>query len=137
MLDLAFHAEKGPVRLGTVAERQGIGVKYLEQIARSLTKANLLRSVRGPKGGRQLARAPQDINLAEIVMLLEGGLKLTDCIAKTWVCEHTEQCAARILWAEVSQAVVEKLQAISLKDLMEKAQALSSPEECANRDGKP
>ena len=136
MLDLALHSDKGPVRLGTVAQRQGIGVKYLEQIARSLTKANLLKSFRGPKGGRRLARAPQDINLAEVVMLLEGGLQLTDCVAQTGTCEQSGQCVARILWTEISQAVIEKLQAMSLKDLMDRAQALRGPEECKNSDGK-
>jgi DNA-binding IscR family transcriptional regulator len=70
-------------------------------------------------------------------MLLEGGLKLTDCVAQTGICERSGQCVARILWTEISQAVVEKLQAMSLKDLMDREEAFSGLEECGNRDGKP
>ncbi len=86
MLDLALHADEGPVRLGSVAQRQGIGIKYLEQIIISLKKANYVTSVRGPKGGHLLTRPPEEITVGEIVGLLEGGLKLTRCT------QYPEEC---------------------------------------------
>ena len=51
MLDLAKCYDEGPVRIGEIAKRQGISVKYLEQLIIPLKKANFIRSVRGPKGG--------------------------------------------------------------------------------------
>ena len=58
MLDMAQHYQEGPIHLATVAKRQGISVKYLEQIIIPLKKANYVKSVRGPKGGHTLAKPP-------------------------------------------------------------------------------
>ena len=73
MLDMAQHYPDGPVHLADVPKRQGISVKYLEQIIISLKKPNYIQSVRGPKGGHALARPPEAITVGEIVALLEEG----------------------------------------------------------------
>ena len=64
---------------GQVAQRQGISVKYLEQIIIPLKKADYIQSVRGPKGGHTLARPPEEITVGEIVALLEEGTSLAEC----------------------------------------------------------
>ena len=51
MLDLALHAQKGPVSLGDISDRQSISVSYLEQLFAKLRKGGLVSSVRGPGGG--------------------------------------------------------------------------------------
>ncbi|MDR3566805.1 MAG: Rrf2 family transcriptional regulator [Syntrophobacteraceae bacterium] len=130
MLDLALHAAKGPVQLGAVARRQGIGVKYLEQIASRLKKADFIISVRGPKGGHLLSRPPEEITVAEVVTLLEGGLKLAGCSNGDGECDRWERCVTRVIWAEAAQAFLEKLEAINLKDLMDRVACVGSPEEC-------
>ncbi|MDR3555456.1 MAG: Rrf2 family transcriptional regulator [Syntrophobacteraceae bacterium] len=135
MLDLACHCGEGPVQLGAVARRQGIGVKYLEQIAVRLRKANYLRSVRGPKGGHLLARPPEQISVADVVTVLEGGLKLTDCIKPDGECDRWEQCVTRIIWAEATQAFLEKLQATSLRDLMDRVPSPPGLDECEDEEG--
>ena len=58
MLDMAQHYQEGRIHLATIAKRQGISVKYLEQIIIPLKKANYIQSVRGPKGGHILAKPP-------------------------------------------------------------------------------
>ena len=73
MLDMAEHYHDGPIHLVTIAKRQGISVKYLEQIIIPLKKADYIQSVRGPKGGHALARPPEEITVGEIVALLEEG----------------------------------------------------------------
>ena len=56
-------------------------MKFLEQIFLTLRRARILRSTKGHRGGYQLARAPQDISLAEIVRLLDGALAPTDSVS--------------------------------------------------------
>ncbi len=51
LLDLARNCNQGPVQIGEISKRQDISVKYLEQLIRPLKQANLVNSVRGPKGG--------------------------------------------------------------------------------------
>jgi Rrf2 family protein len=62
------------LQVAEIAQRQGIPDRYLEQMLTSLRRANILRSIRGPKGGYQLARPPAQIKVAEVVSCLEGEL---------------------------------------------------------------
>ena len=50
MLDLALHAQHGPVSLADISERQGISLSYLEQLFAKLRRGSLVTSVRGPGG---------------------------------------------------------------------------------------
>ncbi len=126
MLDLALHLDEGPVRLGAVAERQRIAVKYLEQIIIPLKKAKYVSSIRGPKGGHWLAKPPEEITVGEIVELLEGGLKLTGCVGKPAVCDRSDYCVTRFIWKEATEAIRERLDRITLRELMNR----SGSEEC-------
>ncbi|MFZ9173423.1 MAG: RrF2 family transcriptional regulator [Vulcanococcus sp.] len=69
LADVQASGEK--LQVAQIANRQDIPERYLEQMMGSLRKAGLLRSVRGPKGGYQLARPAAAISLAEVVALLE------------------------------------------------------------------
>jgi len=118
MLDMAQHYQDGPIHLANVAKRQGISVKYLEQIIIPLKKANFIRSVRGPKGGHTLARPPEEITVGEIVALLEDGASLAACSDNPKVCERSPVCPTRDIWQEAAQAMFDKLQSITLADLL-------------------
>lgn len=117
MVDMAQHYDKGPIQLKGIAKRQSISVKYLEQIIIPLHKANYVKSIRGKMGGYMLARSPEEITVGEIVSLLEGGLRLTDCTANPEVCARSPTCLVRLLWKEVTEAIQEKLDLITLADL--------------------
>ena len=118
MVDMAQHYHDGPIHLANVAERQGISVKYLEQIIIPLKKADYIRSVRGPKGGHTLAKPPEEITVGEIVALLEESASLAECSDKDEFCERSSTCLTRRLWKEAAQAIFDKLSAISLADVI-------------------
>jgi Rrf2 family protein len=117
MLDLAEHYDDGPVRIGEIAKRQDISVKYLEQLVIPLKKAKYIRSVRGPKGGHMLAKPPEKITVGEIVALLEGGMNLSDCIENPDVCDRSETCPTRSIWETATGAVYRELNAVTLSDV--------------------
>ena len=73
VLDLAKRFNEGPVRIRDISEREGISVKYLEQLVIPLKQANFIKSIRGPKGGHMLARSPEEITVGDVVKALEGG----------------------------------------------------------------
>jgi Rrf2 family iron-sulfur cluster assembly transcriptional regulator len=123
MLDMAQHYNQGPVQLGDIAKRQDISVKYLEQIIIPLKKEHYVRSVRGPKGGHILAKAPDEITVGEIVALLERGDSLTECSDNPRVCDRSETCPTRYVWKEAARAMFERLSAITLADLVAIGQA--------------
>jgi Rrf2 family protein len=73
LLELAaIHPQGGVLQVAEIAARQGIPDRYLEQMLTSLRRGRILRSIRGPRGGYQLARAPGEIRIAEVVSCLEG-----------------------------------------------------------------
>lgn len=124
LLDMALHYNQGPVQLGDIARRQEVSVKYLEQIIIPLKKAGYIESVRGPKGGHILTRFPEEITLAEIVALLEKGTSLVECTDNGNICHRAPTCPTRLIWKEASEAMFEKLRAITLADLVKKVKAL-------------
>ncbi len=121
ILDMAFHYNNGPVRLGSIAKRQGIPLKYLEQIIIPLKKAEYVRSVRGPKGGHMLTKDPAQITVGEIVSLLEGGIKLVKCSNHPETCDRSGFCLTRFLWKEAAEAIHERLDRVTFADLVDKA----------------
>jgi Rrf2 family protein len=118
LVDLARHHDQGPVQIGEISKRQDISVKYLEQLIRPLKQANLVTSVRGPKGGHLLAKKPEDISLGQIVRLFEGQSELVECISHPEKCSMAEDCQVRLAWQDATRVLYEKLDSTTIADLM-------------------
>lgn len=116
MLDLARNRASGPVHLKDVADREGVSVKYLEQLIIPLKKQGLIKSVQGPKGGYMLARRPEEISFGEVIKTLENSTVLVECVQQPESCSRAETCPTRDLWQRASRAMFEELEAISLAD---------------------
>ena len=67
MADLALFKDKGPISLTDISIRQNISLAYLEQIFIKLKQVNLVKSVRGAKGGYVLDTSPEDIKISNII----------------------------------------------------------------------
>lgn len=74
----AIHGQGGVLQVGEIAHRQNIPDRYLEQMLTSLRRASILRSIRGPRGGYQLARPPAQVLLLDVVAALEGETPTRD-----------------------------------------------------------
>ena len=120
VLNLAENYNEGPVQIGQIAKHLDVSVKYLEQLIIPLKKADLIKSVRGPKGGHILAKPPEKITVGEIVKILEGGIDLSDCIADPKICQNTEVCVTRSVWQEATDAMYEKLNSTTFADMIDK-----------------
>lgn len=74
MADLAENQEGGPVSLKDIAERENIGIKYLEIIVSSLNKNGLLKSVRGKTAAICSTVSQRNIQLLQFSMLQRAAL---------------------------------------------------------------
>jgi Rrf2 family protein len=129
ILEMAKHYGNGPLQLGTIAKRQSISVKYLEQIIRPLKQADYIASFRGSKGGHVLTKPPSQITVGEIVALLEGGANIASCIEHPDKCDRVDICLTRHVWSEASKAMFDRLKKITFADLIDKTrQALPGQE---------
>lgn len=117
MLDMAEQHDQGPVRIKTIAKRQGISEKYLEKIVRLLRKAGLVDGLRGPGGGYVLSVAPDKITLADILEAVQGKVELCPCLNEPENCEKHLTCKTRKVWNDINQIIWIKLKGISLADL--------------------
>ena len=117
-MDLARFQGQGPVPIGDISSRQGVSVKYLEQLVRPLKKAGLVESVRGPKGGHLLAIRPEEITIGQIVKLFETQKDLVECISFPHKCHLSADCRLRMVWEEASEALYEKLDSTTIADLI-------------------
>jgi Rrf2 family cysteine metabolism transcriptional repressor len=120
-LELAENYNKGPLQLGTIAQRQDISVKYLEQIMAMLKSGNFIRSIRGPRGGYMLAKAPNQIKLSDVFDCLEGTVTTVECVKDKNYCARSVDCIAKQLWQQVHRAIRDVLQSVTLQDLLDKA----------------
>jgi len=118
VLDLAKRFNEGPVRIRDIAEREGISVKYLEQLVIPLKQANFIKSIRGPKGGHMLARSPEEITVGDVVKALEGGVNFTACVENPDKCERSPECLTRDIWEAASKAMYDKLDSMTLAGLV-------------------
>jgi len=117
MLDLALHDHGEPTALADIADRQNLSLSYLEQLFAQLRRAGLIKSVRGPGGGYQLAKLACDINVAQIVIAVDEAVDITRCAGKG-NCQNGNKCLAHNLWMGLSAQIREFLTRISLADLI-------------------
>ncbi len=119
MLDLAIHADKGPVSLADISGRQDISLSYLEQLFSKLRRSDLVQSIRGPGGGYRLSRPGQNIYVAEIVDAVNENVDATGCGGST-NCQQGEICLTHHLWCDLSDQIHSFLSGISLTSLVER-----------------
>lgn len=120
MLDIALNDAAGPVRIKDVAARQDISDKYLEQIVSVLNKAGYVRSIRGPQGGYQLIKKPEEYTVGMILRLTEGSLAPVSCLEYGKNdCPRQEACATLRLWTMLNDAVKGVVDKVTLADLVE------------------
>lgn len=116
MMDLAIHAPKGPVTLADISRCQGISLSYLEQLFARLRRENLVRGVRGPGGGYQLARPAGDITVAAIIAAVDEKVDAT-CGGEV-DCGEESTCLTHDLWCGLSKRIYEFLDSISLEEFL-------------------
>ena len=120
MIDLALRETHGPVTLAGISQRQKISLSYLEQLFGKLRRFNVVESTRGPGGGYTLARAAEEISVANIILAVDEPLDATQCGGKGNC--HSEEdthsrCMTHDLWTNLNAKMVEYLDSVSLSDL--------------------
>jgi Rrf2 family protein len=118
LFDMAFHGAGRAVQAKEVAERQGIPLRYLEQILQELRRAGLVEAKRGPGGGYALARPPEELALRDVVVALDGPI---DSLLSTE--EGAQSQVTGEVWRELGAAVSGLLSALTVRDLVARAEA--------------
>lgn len=116
MMDLAIHAPDGPVTLADISRCQSISLSYLEQLFSKLRRENLVRGVRGPGGGYQLAQPASEITIASIIAAVDEKVDAT-CSGES-DCGEGSTCLTHELWCGLSRRIYDFLDSISLEEFL-------------------
>jgi Rrf2 family transcriptional regulator, iron-sulfur cluster assembly transcription factor len=117
---LVFLAKQPPEKVTLVSEvsrEQNIPETFLAKIFQRLSKAGLLRSVRGANGGFTLRKPAHEITMREIIEALEGPIALNRCLLRKGECEEEKICPLHTVWEEVQQRFLEILDNTTMEDL--------------------
>ncbi len=126
MADLALFKDSGPVNLTEISLRQNISLAYLEQIFIKLKKNNLVKSIRGAKGGYILEIPPENINIANIIAAVDEEVKTLNCKkeSKKGCNNKSSKCITHNLWDQLDQHINSFFEKVKLQDLVKKNQNL-------------
>jgi Rrf2 family iron-sulfur cluster assembly transcriptional regulator len=139
MIDMALRQHNGPVTLAGISQRQKISLSYLEQLFGKLRRHALVESTRGPGGGYTLARPMEEVTVADIIYAVDEPLDATQCGGRE-NCDNDQRCMTHDLWASLNRVMVDYLDSVSLRDLVNQqreraAQQGSAPVTLEKRSG--
>jgi|TARA_B100001939_G_scaffold280815_1_gene249567 Rrf2 family iron-sulfur cluster assembly transcriptional regulator len=126
MADLALFKDSGPINLTDISLRQNISLAYLEQIFIKLKKNNLVKSIRGAKGGYVLEISPENIKISNIIAAVDEEVKTLNCKkeSKKGCNNKSSKCITHNLWDELDQHINSFFEKVKLQDLVKKNQNL-------------
>lgn len=129
MVCVARAGAEGKVALREVSEREDISLKYLEQLARPLVQAGLLRSVRGKGGGYALAREAVAVKAGDVLRAVEGTTAPVACLdlEEGMACPRAGECSTVRFWAGLDGVIERYVDGVTLADLADEPGSLPVP----------
>ncbi|MGI6251604.1 MAG: RrF2 family transcriptional regulator [Anaerolineaceae bacterium] len=117
---MLFIARLGPGKLvpsNIIAEEMHMSRMFLSRINSHLSKAGLIRTRRGARGGISLAKDPSEISVFDIVTAIDGPIHLIHCTKDPDCCNFGENCPLQRFWLDSEEVLVQKLKNTSLAEL--------------------
>jgi len=118
VLHLAAQAPGKVTPLSEISESQDVPEKFLAKIFQSLSKAGIIRSHRGVKGGFSLARPASEISFREVVEIIHGPYFLAKCFNLEEICDR-KNCSVKILLEKAQGALMDVFEQYTIADLLE------------------
>lgn len=121
VIDIAHHARPAPIAAKTLAARHSLPPRHLETLLQVLVRASILKGVRGPRGGYELARERRKITVAEIIRAASGAGNGTD---EEGVSDEESALVRTVVVPAIEAATLaflDRLEEISVEDLCDSA----------------
>ncbi len=117
LIDLADHANEAQVTLASIAQRQGISMRYLEHIAVLLKRAGYIRSIKGASGGYSLASDPSKIVIGDVLRVLEGDLWVVDELRSGQEENALQRCIRSMVYDKLNQRISDVVDNLTLDQM--------------------
>ena len=106
-----------------LSDKLDISFHFLTKILQELTAANLLESMKGPKGGVRLSRPGSEITLKEVVEAIDGPAIFTECVLGLPGCGHDKPCPMHDMWEGTRDKINQVFKTTSLQDMSKEGKA--------------
>lgn len=117
-----LHLSESPndvIMVDEIAKAKSIPKSFLSKILQKLARANIVKSYRGVKGGFQIAKAPREINLLDVIDAIEGPVAMNRCAVNKKFCSLISECTVHPVWVELRKDVEKKLRRTDFAKLIE------------------
>lgn len=122
LIDLAEHNDEGYIPMKTIAERQGISLKYIERIMPLLVKDDMVEGISGKGGGYRLNRSASEYSVGHILRLTEGDLAPVACLGcNATECNRRAECKTLPMWEKYYAMTTDYFDSITIADLIKSA----------------
>ena len=126
LMEMAYQHDKQLTICKTIAKKQNISQKFLEQILSALTASGLVKTARGRHGGCSLAQKPDRVRLSEICAALETPSETAQCNQHTEFVTGCAGCVIHAVFSELLRRKSEILESLTLKDMLDIAEGLKT-----------
>jgi Rrf2 family protein len=107
-----------------IAESKSIPRSFLSKILQKLTRAGIVKSFKGYKGGFMMMKIPREISVLDIIEIFEGPAAMNRCAIDKQSCQLSPTCSVHPIWVEIRQYVDKKLKQQTFDKLLKKFNAL-------------
>lgn len=114
----------GIATIAAIADREQLPRQFLEKIFQQLIRAGLVRSKRGPHGGYELGRSPEDMTFRDIIEAVEGPIALNVCVGEHPDCALIGACGMNRIWQEGQRRVMDLFESTTIASVRHPAPAL-------------
>ncbi len=118
VLDLAERNHGGVERSDDVPRRKLVPRAYFTKVVQALVRAGYVRTLRGARGGIQLAQEPEAITLRQVIEAVEGPIYLNRCLSHPGECSLEQTCAAHPVWGHIQDVLTRELEAVTVSQMI-------------------
>ncbi len=118
MMYLARHPVGEVSSLHDICREQDVPESFLAKIFQSLTRAGLVASHRGARGGFSLARPADRISVREVVEAIDGPISLNACVLWPEECHRSASCPMHTVWERTQERMMSVLDEVTLDELV-------------------
>jgi Rrf2 family protein len=119
VVDLAGRPHGALVRADDLSHSTGVPRAYLAKVIQVLSRASLVHTRQGPRGGVALLRDPATITLRQMVEAVEGPIHLNRCLIRPGECPRDGFCPVHPVWRRIQAVLIRELDAVTAQDLAE------------------
>lgn len=117
LLYLSQHPNEVKV-VDEIARAKSIPKVFLAKILQKLSRAGIVRSYRGVKGGYELAKKPRNISLLDVIESIEGPVALNICAIDKKLCSLSNTCSVHPVWVKLREETEKRLRKYSFERLL-------------------